>query len=172
MDSLSNVPEYSVGDLAGAIKGVLRENFGRVRVRGEITECKRYPSGHIYLSIKDSEAKLEAVVWKMTVRNLAITPENGIEIVATGRIDTYADRSKYQLVIEALEYAGEGALLAAIEKLRVKLLAEGAVRGGDAAVDRDPRERASPTTILPSPARSAAGTSSPYPRESRSRCPG
>jgi len=125
MDSLSNVPEYSVGDLAGAIKGVLRENFGRVRVRGEITECKRYPSGHIYLSIKDSEAKLEAVVWKMTVRNLAITPENGIEIVATGRIDTYADRSKYQLVIEALEYAGEGALLAAIEKLRVKLLAEG-----------------------------------------------
>ena len=58
MDSLSNVPEYSVGDLAGAIKGVLRENFGRVRVRGEITECKRYPSGHINLSIKDSEAKI------------------------------------------------------------------------------------------------------------------
>ena len=125
MDSATNVPEYSVGDLAGAIKAVLRESFGRVRVRGEITECKRYPSGHIYLSIKDSDAKLEAVVWKMTVRNLAIAPENGIEIVATGRIDTYADRSKYQLVIEALEYAGEGALLAAIEKLRVKLLAEG-----------------------------------------------
>ncbi len=125
MDTVTNVPEYAVSELSGAIKGVLREAFGRVRVRGEITECKRYPSGHIYLSLKDADAKLEAVVWKMAVRGLGLAPENGLEVIATGRIDTYADRSKYQLVIERLEYAGEGALLAAIEKLRLRLLAEG-----------------------------------------------
>ena len=125
MEPVTNVPEYAVSELSGAIKGVLREAFGRVRVRGEITECKRYPSGHIYLSLKDADAKLESVVWKMAVRGLGLVPENGQEVIATGRIDTYADRSKYQLVIERLEYAGEGALLAAIEKLRLKLLAEG-----------------------------------------------
>ncbi|WP_160121977.1 exodeoxyribonuclease VII large subunit [Rhodovarius lipocyclicus] len=125
MESQTNMPEFAVGELAGAIKGVLREAFGRVRVRGEITECKRYPSGHIYLSLKDADAKLEAVVWKMSVRNLAVQPENGLEVIATGRIDTYADRSKYQLVIDRLEYAGEGALLARIEKLRLALMAEG-----------------------------------------------
>ena len=125
MDTVTNVPEYAVSELSGAIKGVLREAFGRVRVRGEITECKRYPSGHIYLSLKDADAKLESVVWKMAVRGLGIVPENGLEVIATGRIDTYADRSKYQLVIERMEYAGEGALLAAIEKLRARLLAEG-----------------------------------------------
>ncbi len=125
MDTVTNVPEYNVSELSGAIKGVLKEAFGRVRVRGEITECKRYPSGHIYLSLKDADAKLESVVWKMAVRGLGLVPENGLEVIATGRIDTYADRSKYQLVIEKLEYAGEGALLAAIEKLRVRLLEEG-----------------------------------------------
>ncbi len=120
-----NIPEFGVSDIAGAIKGVLRENFGRVRVRGEITECKRYPSGHIYLSLKDADAKLESVVWKTAVRGLSVQPENGLEVIATGRIDTYADRSKYQLVIDRLDYAGEGALLARIEKLRLTLLAEG-----------------------------------------------
>lgn len=125
MDTVTNVPEYKVGELSGAIRGVLREAFGQIRVRGEITECKRYPSGHIYLSLKDTDAKLEAVVWKMAVRTLGLVPENGLEVIATGRIDTYADRSKYQMVIEKLEFAGEGALLAAIEKLRVKLLGEG-----------------------------------------------
>ncbi len=125
MEARDNTPEFAVSEIAGAIRGVLRENFGRVRVRGEITECKRYPSGHIYLSLKDADAKLESVVWKTAVRGLSVQPENGVEVVATGRIDTYADRSKYQLVIERMEYAGEGALLARIEKLRQALLAEG-----------------------------------------------
>jgi exodeoxyribonuclease VII large subunit len=120
-----NIPEFAVAELAGAIRRTLEENFGRVRVRGEITELKRYPSGHIYLSLKDASAKLEAVVWKTAVPRLALKPENGIEVIATGRISTYADRSKYQLVIDRLEYAGEGALLARIEALRAKLLAEG-----------------------------------------------
>ncbi len=121
----SNVPEFAVSEIAGAIKRALETQFGRVRVRGEITECKRYPSGHVYLSLKDENAKLESVIWKTSLRNLAVQPENGVEVIATGRISTYADRSKYQLVIDRLEYAGEGALLARIEKLRLKLLAEG-----------------------------------------------
>ena len=127
MDSpaASNIPEYAVGEIASAIQATLRGAFGRVRVRGEITECKRYPSGHVYLSLKDMDAKLEAVIWKSAVRGLAVQPENGVEVIATGRIDTYADRSKYQLVIERLDYAGAGALLARIEVLKAKLSAEG-----------------------------------------------
>ena len=121
----SNVPEYAVAELAGAIRRTLEGAFGRVRVRGEITELKRYPSGHIYLSLKDEDAKIEAVIWKSAIRNLGTMPENGVEMIATGRISTYADRSKYQLVIERLEYAGEGALLARIEALRKRLAAEG-----------------------------------------------
>ena len=121
----SNVPEYSVSEIAGAIQATLRSTFGRVRVRGEITECKRYPSGHVYLSLKDLDAKIEAVIWKSAVRGLSVQPENGVEVIATGRIDTYADRSKYQRVIERLEYAGAGALLARIEALKAKLAAEG-----------------------------------------------
>ncbi len=121
----TNIPEYAVSDLAGAIRRTLEGSFGRVRVRGEITEMKRYPSGHIYLSLKDADAKIEAVIWKTAVRNLGTMPENGVEMIATGRISTYADRSKYQLVIDRLEYAGEGALLAKIEALRKRLLDEG-----------------------------------------------
>jgi exodeoxyribonuclease VII large subunit len=120
-----NVPEYAVSELAGAIRRTLEGAFGRVRVRGEITELKRYPSGHIYLSLKDENAKLEAVIWKTFVPRLSLKPENGVEVIATGKIGTYADRSKYQLVIDRLDYAGEGALLARIERLRLKLLEEG-----------------------------------------------
>jgi exodeoxyribonuclease VII large subunit len=94
-------------------------------VRGEITECRRYPSGHVYLSLKDENAKLESVIWKSAVPRLSVQPENGVEVIATGKLTTYADRSKYQLVIDRLEYAGEGALLARIEMLRRKLADEG-----------------------------------------------
>lgn len=123
--TVTNIPEYGVGELAGAIKRTLEGAFARVRVRGELTEVKPYPSGHIYLSLKDQDAKIESVVWKSAVRNLGLKPENGLEVIATGRLSTYADRSKYQLIIEKLEYAGEGALLARIERLRVALLQEG-----------------------------------------------
>ncbi|MBV1796333.1 exodeoxyribonuclease VII large subunit [Siccirubricoccus sp. G192] len=119
------MPEYAVSEIAGAIRRTLEQAFGRVRVRGEITELKRYPSGHIYLSLKDENAKLESVIWKTAVPRLGLKPENGVEVIATGRIGTYADRSKYQLVIERLDYAGEGALLARIERLRLRLLEEG-----------------------------------------------
>jgi len=121
----NNIPEYGVGELAGAIKRTLEGAFQRVRVRGELTEVKPYPSGHIYLSLKDENAKIESVVWKSAVSRLGLKPENGLEVIATGRVSTYGDRSKYQLIIEKLEYAGEGALLARIERLRLMLLKEG-----------------------------------------------
>ena len=126
MDGIgANLPEYGVGELAGAIKRTLEGAFARVRVRGELTEVKPYASGHIYLSLKEDAAKIEAVIWKGSVSRVGLRPENGMEVVATGRLSTYADRSKYQLVIEKLEYAGAGAMLARIEALKAKMLAEG-----------------------------------------------
>ena len=121
----SNVPEYTVSEISGAVKRTLEGNFGRVRVRGEITELKRYPSGHIYFSLKDEGAKLAGVVWKFAVPRLGMVPENGVEVIATGRISSYAERSSYQLIVERMEYAGAGALLARIELLRQRLAAEG-----------------------------------------------
>lgn len=120
-----NTPEFTVSEISGAVKRTLEGAFGRVRVRGEITEMRRYPSGHIYLSLKDEGGKLAAVVWKFAVPRLGLEPENGVEVVASGRITAYGERSTYQLIIDRLEYAGAGALLARIEALRVKLTAEG-----------------------------------------------
>jgi exodeoxyribonuclease VII large subunit len=122
---VSNIPEYTVSEISGAVKRTLEGTFGRVRVRGEVTELKRYPSGHIYFSLKDEGAKISGVVWKSAVRGLGMVPENGIEVIATGRISAYAERSSYQLIIERLEFAGAGALLARIEMLRQRLAAEG-----------------------------------------------
>ena len=121
----SNVPEYTVSEISGAVKRTLEGNFGRVRVRGEITELKRYPSGHIYFSLKDEGAKISGVVWKSSVSRLGMVPENGVEVIATGRVSSYGERSSYQLITERMEFAGAGALLARIEMLRVRLAAEG-----------------------------------------------
>jgi exodeoxyribonuclease VII large subunit len=125
LPAVSNVPEYTVSEISGAVKRTLEGNFGRVRVRGEITELKRYPSGHIYFSLKDEAAKIAGVVWKSSVARLGMVPENGVEVIATGRISAYPERSSYQLITERMEYAGAGALLARIEMLRVRLAAEG-----------------------------------------------
>ncbi len=121
----TNLPEFSVSEISGAIKRTLEGEFGRVRVRGEITEMKRYPSGHIYFSLKDEGAKLSGIVWKNSVGRLGLVPENGVEVIATGRISAYGERSSYQLIVERMEYAGAGALLARIEALRLRLAAEG-----------------------------------------------
>jgi exodeoxyribonuclease VII large subunit len=125
LDPASNVPEFTVSEISGAVKRTLEGNFARVRVRGEITELKRYPSGHIYFSLKDEGAKLAGVVWKFAVPRLGMQPENGVEVVATGRVSSYGERSSYQLIVERMEYAGAGALLARIEALRLRLAAEG-----------------------------------------------
>jgi exodeoxyribonuclease VII large subunit len=122
---VSNLPEFSVSEISGAIKRTLEGEFSRVRVRGEVTELKRYPSGHIYFSLKDEGAKLAGIVWRTSVPRLGLKPENGVEVIATGRISAYGERSSYQLIVERMEFAGAGALLARIEMLRVRLAAEG-----------------------------------------------
>jgi exodeoxyribonuclease VII large subunit len=122
---VSNVPEYTVSEISGAVKRTLEGNFSRIRVRGEITELKRYPSGHIYFSLKDEGGKLAGIVWKSAVSRLGMDPENGVEVIATGRITAYGERSSYQLIVERMDYAGAGALLARIEALRLRLAEEG-----------------------------------------------
>jgi exodeoxyribonuclease VII large subunit len=121
----SNIPEYTVSEISGAVKRTLEGAFGRVRVRGEITELKRYPSGHIYFSLKDEGGKIAGVVWKSAVSRLGLAPENGVEVIAQGKISAYGDRSTYQLIVDRMDYAGAGALLARIEALRLRLAAEG-----------------------------------------------
>ena len=120
-----NVPEYSVSEIAGAVKRTLEGAFGRVRVRGELVEVKRYSSGHTYLCLKDEGGTLRGIIWKTAARSVGLKPEDGVEVIATGRISAWGDKSQYQLIIERLEYAGAGAMLARIEALRVKLAAEG-----------------------------------------------
>ena len=120
-----NTPEYSVGELAQALKRTVEDGYGQVRVRGEITGYKRAASGHAYLCLKDATAVLDAVMWKIGVGALRFRPEDGLEVVATGKLTTYPGRSKYQLIIERTEPAGAGALMALLEARKAKLAAEG-----------------------------------------------
>ena len=124
-DNRNNLPEYSVSEISEAVKRTLEGAFERVRVRGEISGFKRAASGHLYFALKDEEAKLDAVCWRLSTGRLAVTPEDGLEVVAIGRVSSYPGRSSYQLVVESLELAGEGALLKLLEDRRRKLAAEG-----------------------------------------------
>ncbi len=124
-DARTNIPEYTVSEISGAVKRTLEGAFGRVRVRGELTEVKRYPSGHIYFSLKDEGGKISGVVWKSAVSKLGMQPENGVEVIAQGKVSSYGDRSSYQLIVDRMDYAGAGALLAKIEALRLRLAEEG-----------------------------------------------
>jgi exodeoxyribonuclease VII large subunit len=121
----SNAPELSVSDLAGAIRRVIEGEFGRVRVRGEVGRVSRPASGHLYFALKDDRASLDAVVWKGQAARLKVRPEEGIEVIATGRLTTFPGGSKYQLIVDQVEPAGAGALMAMLEARRQKLAAEG-----------------------------------------------
>ncbi|MEK9724499.1 MAG: exodeoxyribonuclease VII large subunit, partial [Rhodospirillaceae bacterium] len=120
-----NLPELSVGEISAALKATVEGAFARVRVRGEISGFKCAPSGHLYMALKDADAVLDAVCWRSTAGRLRFAPEDGLEVVATGRLTTYAGRSKYQMVVENFEIAGEGALLKLLEDRRRQLAAEG-----------------------------------------------
>ena len=120
-----NRPIFSVSEISQALKRSVEDNFGNVRVKGEISGLKRAGSGHIYLALKDADALIDGVMWRGTAQKLSLVPEDGMEVIATGRLTTYPGRSKYQIVIESLEIAGEGALLKLLEDRRRKLLAEG-----------------------------------------------
>jgi exodeoxyribonuclease VII large subunit len=122
----ANIAEYSVSELAHAIKRALEGGFGYVRLKGEISGFRGvHNSGHAYFALKDDRAKIEAVIWRTTMQRLKIRPEEGMEVVATGRITTYPGSSKYQIVIDALEPAGLGALMAVLEERKRRLTAEG-----------------------------------------------
>jgi exodeoxyribonuclease VII large subunit len=120
-----NLGEVSVSELAQAIKRTLEGSFDRVRVRGEISGFKRATSGHLYMMLKDEAACIKAVCWRSTAMRLGMNPEDGMEVIVTGRLTSYAERSEYQLVIERVELAGIGALLKMIEERRKKLAVEG-----------------------------------------------
>ncbi|KAA0971864.1 exodeoxyribonuclease VII large subunit [Aureimonas fodinaquatilis] len=124
--NLSNAAEYSVSEISGALKRTVEQTFGHVRVRGEISGYRGpHSSGHAYFSLKDEKARLEAVIWKTSFSKLAFKPEEGLEVVATGRLTTYPGSSKYQIVIEDMKPAGAGALMALLNERRLKFEAEG-----------------------------------------------
>jgi exodeoxyribonuclease VII large subunit len=120
-----NLPEFSVSEISSAVKRLVEEAFPLVRVRGEIGGLKFHSSGHIYFDLKDDKAVLNAVVWRGAARALKVRPESGLEVICTGRISTYAGSSRYQLIVEDVELAGEGALMAMLEARKKKLADEG-----------------------------------------------
>lgn len=120
-----NNPPQSVSELAFALKRTLEDRFGHVRLRGEISKVNHHASGHVYLTLKDDKAAIDGVVWKGSVRGLGVRPEAGLEVIVTGKITSYPARSSYQIVIESMEAAGAGALLAQLERLKAKLHSEG-----------------------------------------------
>jgi len=121
----ANLPEFSVTELSAALKRTVEDAFPFVRVRGEISGLKFHSSGHVYFDLKDDRAVLNAVIWKGTARALKVRPETGLEVVCTGRVSTYAGSSRYQLIVEQVELAGLGALMAMLEERKKKLAAEG-----------------------------------------------
>ena len=120
-----NARPYSVSELAFALKRTLEDAYGFVRLRGEISKVTHHSNGHVYLTLKDERAAIDGVVWKGQVRALSIRPEQGLEVIVTGKITAYPAGSRYQIVIETMEAAGMGALLAQLERLKAKLQAEG-----------------------------------------------
>lgn len=125
-DSPSNVAEYSVSELSGSIKRTVEQTFEHVRVRGEISGYRGpHSSGHAYFALKDDRARIDAVVWKSAFARLKFRPEEGMEVIATGRVTTFPGSSKYQLVIESLEPAGAGALMALLDERKRKFAAAG-----------------------------------------------
>ena len=122
----TNLVEYSVSELAFALKRTVEEAYGLVRLRGEISGFRgQHASGHCYFVLKDEKAAIEAVIWKSTFQRLKFKPEQGLEVVVKGRVTTYPDKSKYQIVIDDLEPAGIGALMALLEQRKRALAAEG-----------------------------------------------
>ena len=121
----ANLPEFSVTELSAALKRAVEHQFAFVRVRGEISGLKFHSSGHVYFDLKDEKACLNAVIWRGTVPRLKVRPEAGMEVVLTGKLSTYAGSSRYQIVVEQVELAGLGALMALLEERKKRLTAEG-----------------------------------------------
>src|SRR5437588_221269 len=124
-DTRQNLPELTVSELSASLKRTLEDAFGYVRVRGELGNVKYHSSGHVYLDLKDDKACLTGVIFRSAAARIKVRLEAGLEVVVTGRITTYPGQSKYQIVVETLEPAGLGALMALLEERKRKLAAEG-----------------------------------------------
>src|SRR5271156_6683297 len=120
-----NLPEFSVSEIAAALKRTVEDSFPFVRVRGEISGLKFHSSGHVYFDLKDDKAVLNAVIWRAVAQRLKVKPQAGLEVVCTGRISTYPGSSRYQIIVEQVELAGLGALMAMLEERKKRLTAEG-----------------------------------------------
>ena len=125
MNTNTNNPVYSVSEFSHVIKKLVETNFSYVRIRGEISRPSFPGSGHVYFTLKDTDGTISAIIWKYTLPKLSIKPEEGIEVICTGKVTTFAGQSKYQIIVESMEVAGEGALLKMLEDRRKKLLKEG-----------------------------------------------
>src|SRR4029079_18028915 len=123
--AFSNLPEFSVTELSAALKRAVEDQFAMVRVRGEISSLKFHSSGHVYFDLKDDKAVLNAVIWRGTVGRLRVRPEAGMEVILTGKLSTYPGSSRYQIIVEQVELAGLGALMAMLEERKKRLAAEG-----------------------------------------------
>ena len=125
MNTNTNNPVYSVSEFSHVIKKLVETNFSYVRIRGEISRPSFPGSGHVYFTLKDADGTIAAIIWKYTLPKLSIKPEEGMEVICTGKVTTFAGQSKYQIIVESMEVAGEGALLKMLEDRRKKLLKEG-----------------------------------------------
>lgn len=121
----TNAPEFTVSELSGKVKNFIESEFSYVRVRGELGRVSRPASGHVYLDLKDDRAVISGVIWRAKAAAMAIQPEQGLEVIAVGKLTTFPGQSKYQIVIDKLEPAGQGALMALLEERKKKLAAEG-----------------------------------------------
>jgi exodeoxyribonuclease VII large subunit len=121
----TNAQAYTVSELAFALKRTIEDAYGFVRLRGELSKVTFHSNGHVYLDLKDERASISGVIWSRQVRLLGVRPETGLEVIVTGKVTTYPGRSQYQIIIETMEPAGVGALLAQLERLKAKLAAEG-----------------------------------------------
>src|SRR5262245_7059639 len=121
-----NIREWTVSELSAALRKTVEDAFGHVRVRGELSGYRGpHSSGHCYFALKDESAKIEAVIWRTAFGRMRLKPEEGLEVIVTGRLTTYPGQSKYQIVVETLAPAGVGALMALVEERKKKLAAEG-----------------------------------------------
>ncbi len=125
MNTNTNNPVYSVSEFSHVIKKLVETNFSYVRIRGEISRPSFPGSGHVYFTLKDTDGTIAAIIWKYTLPKLSIKPEEGLEVICTGKVTTFSGQSKYQIIVESMEVAGEGALLKMLEDRRKKLLKEG-----------------------------------------------
>ena len=126
-----NIPEYSVTELSSALKSTIEDNFGYVRIKGELSGINKHSSGHIYLTLKDENAIINGIIWRSSVAKIKIQPEEGLEVICSGKISTgynpgrYPGRSNYQITIDSMKPAGVGALMAILEERKQKLKIEG-----------------------------------------------